>query len=144
MSWLKRLSLSGSKADKQTASASATCAKLSRRSWPFSKTSMTLEDDEQDEECASVESKMQRLSVIRPPVGGGEYKGALPAGHASPRSSGTSLFEECMIEELLVQVFLNLSLEVCSSCFPYTVHIAHQQAEQLPKVAGLGCRFCSL
>ena len=112
MSWLKRLSLSGSKADKQKDNASATCSQLSRRSWPFRKVSMTPEDEELEESTAA-QDKMQRHSVIRPPVGGGEYKGARPGGQTSPVSHSSCLFEDCMLEDLLVQVFLNLSLEVC-------------------------------
>ena len=108
MAWLKRLSLSGSKADKQ---ANSTCSNLSRRSWPFRKTSMTLEDDEEDQQEESMPA-LQRRSVIRPPVGGGEYKGALPGGQPVTPRQGLCMFEDCMFEDLLVQVFLNLSIEV--------------------------------
>ena len=110
MAWLRRLSLTGSKQDKQS-SGSNKCSNLSRRSWPFRKVSMTPEDEDELEESCPTED-LKRVSVIRPPVGGGEYKGALPSGQSLTPRQGKCLFEDSINEDLLVQIFLNLSLEV--------------------------------
>lgn len=131
MSWLKRLSLSSTKAEKQSASsASAACAKLSRRSWPFLK-SPTEQSEVEEEESAPLEGRIQRVSVIRPPIGGGEYKGALPAGQSSPASKGARKLEDSLNEDLLIQVFLHLSLEVypslCWISMPWPHHLSLDQ-----------------
>ena len=73
---------------------------------------MTFGDEEQAEEASLTDLARQHFRVLRPPVGGGDFKGALPGGHASNNSPRSSVFEDCMVEALLVQVFMNLSLEV--------------------------------
>lgn len=73
---------------------------------------MTAEDEDEVEESCRIEERLQCVSVIRPPVGGGEYKGALPEGQQITPRQGRCLFEDVINEDVLVQILLNLSLEV--------------------------------
>ena len=125
--WLRRWSLPNSdrsEANAVTERSSVSAApqqlvgKLTRRSWPFSRPSLQAENADEDAEedpGTALQNSLARVSIVRNPVGGGEYKGALPGVNGLPGTSprgGQLRFEDALIGDLLVQVFQHLTLEV--------------------------------
>ncbi|KAK9808372.1 hypothetical protein WJX73_007877 [Symbiochloris irregularis] len=124
--WLRRWSLpSTSRSDANAVSERSSVSaapqqmlgKLSRRSWPFSRPSLQADNNDEDPEedaCAALQNSLGRVSIVRDPVGGGEYKGSLPQVNglpgASPRN-GQLRFEDAIIADILVKVFQHLTLE---------------------------------